>query len=88
MTMIWLEPKFIEIINSKKISLSRYSIKKIVHICIINEYKATTYHFFNYCYKSVTKGMAFFNTKNKDLPEMEGFFIDKFCSLKITNKNS
>jgi hypothetical protein len=53
-----------------------------------NEYKARTYYFFNYWFKSVTKGMVFFNIKNKDLLETEVFFMDKFYSLNITNKNS
>ncbi len=53
-----------------------------------NEYKTTTYYFFNYWFKSVTKGMVFFNIKNKDLPETEGFFWYKIQSLNVTNKNS
>jgi hypothetical protein len=82
-----LAPKFLNK-KSKKITLTSYSIKKKVHICMSNEYKTTTYYFFNYWFKSVTKGMVFFKIKNKDLPETEGFFMDKFQSLNVTNKNS
>ena len=30
-----------------------------------NENKTTTYYFFNYWFKSVTKGMVFFNIKKQ-----------------------